>query len=830
MKKKLTFVFSLLFIAASVQSQEYLEMIDAGTFPVQEVIDAAETYFDGNDQGRGTGYKQFKRWEYNAQRLMNENGYLPTIQERLQELDDYNAYLNATANDRAVLMDNWQEKGPQDWNASTSWNPGVGRITGIAVDLTNNNHIIIGANTGGVWRTTDAGQTWTPLGDTFTNLRVYSVAIDPANSDTYFFGSSSGLIFKSTDAGATWNQIADLSSSLVNQIRIHPTNSDIMFASSQNAGIYRTIDGGTNWTEVAGETNAYDIEFKPGDTNIVYVTGRGFHKSTDGGATFTEIILGANGPKMIGVSPDDPTRVYVLEADGGSFGGFFRSDDSGDTFTELDHTGRNYFGYDPAGINSGGQAPRDMDIDVNPTDADEVHIAGVHTWRSANAGVDFELTSHWVPGQASSLNVGYCHADVDMIEFFGTTLYVGTDGGIFKAEDTGTIDADYYTDLTAGIGIRQFYKIGVSQTTDVVVTGGSQDNGSSFFTEANGWIDWIGADGMEGFVDKDTPDTMYGMIQFGGMYRTDNGANTLLNISGPGPGSGNWVTPFEQDPTVTNTIYCGYDKVYKSENKGSSWNDISQAFGGNLSHLKIAPSDNQMMYAARGALLYKTTDGGATNWSTITGPSGAINSIAIHPTNPDLIAMASTGANKVSVSRDAGDTWENYRFNLPNFSAIALVWDNNNKEGLYLGMDYGIYYIDNTFTEWQPYSNNLPNVIINELDINNTTNMLYAGSYGRGLWESPLVEDLILGVDDRIKASDVALIPNPATSEVNIVFPVSLEVDIRVYDITGKLMIYNRDVQVAGNYMMNVSSLVDGVYFIRLNSAQGTITKKLIKK
>ncbi|MFT5103719.1 MAG: photosystem II stability/assembly factor-like uncharacterized protein, partial [Candidatus Latescibacterota bacterium] len=640
MRNKILSLVVFLLGSLTLQSQEYLEMIDAGNFPLQEVIDTAETYFEGNDTGRGTGYKQFKRWEYMATKLQNEQGYLPSIQERLQELDNYNAYLNATAGDRAVLMDNWQEKGPQDWNASTSWNPGVGRVTGIAVDLMNNDHIIVGANTGGVWRTTDAGQNWTPMGDTFTNLSVYSVAIDPANSDTYFFGSSSGLIFKSTDAGATWNQLADLSNSLVNQIRIHPTNSNIMFASSQNAGIYRTIDGGANWTEVAGETNSYDIEFKPGDTNTVYVTGRGFHKSADGGATFTEITVGANEPKMIGVSLDDPTRVYVLEADGGSFGGFFRSDDSGDTFIELDHTGRNYFGYDPAGISSGGQAPRDMDIDVNPTNADEVHIAGVHTWRSANAGVDFELTSHWVPGQASSLNVGYCHADVDMIEFFGTTLYVGTDGGIFKAEDTGTVDADYYTDITSGIGIRQFYKIGVSQTAEVVVTGGSQDNGSSFFTEAGGWIDWIGADGMEGFVDKDDSDIMYGMIQFGGMYRTENGANTLLNINGPGPGSGNWVSPFEQDPTVTNTIYCGYDKVYKSENKGSSWNDISQAFGGNLNHLKIAASNNQVMYAARGNAFYRTLDGGATDWLSIPGPGGTINSIAIHPTNPDVIALA----------------------------------------------------------------------------------------------------------------------------------------------------------------------------------------------
>lgn len=813
-----------------MQSQEFLVMIDAGTFPIQEVIDSAETYFEGKDQGRGTGYKQFKRWEYMATKLQNEQGYLPSQIDRISELENYNAYLNETASNRQVLNDNWTELGPDNWNATTAWSPGVGRVTGIAVDLTNIDHMIIGANTGGVWRTIDGGQNWMPMGDFFSNLRVYSVAIDPANSDTYFFGSNSGIIYKSTDAGATWNLLGDVSNSLINQIKIHPTDSDIMFISSQNAGIWRTTDGGVNWTEVASESNGYDIEFKPGDPSTVYVTGVGFHKSIDGGATFTNVPLGVSNPKMMGISAIDPAKVYVIESDGGSFGALFVSSDSGDTFTELNHAGRNYFGYDTTGFDPGGQAPRDMDITVNPADANEVHIAGVLTWKSSDGGVSFENTSDWIPGAAAGANKGYHHADVDVLEFIGSTLYVGSDGGIFKAEDTATVDADYYEDITEGLGIRQFYKIGTGQTADHLVSGGSQDNGSSFIDGSNGWIDWIGADGMENFVDRFEPNRMYGMIQNGRMYRTDNGAVSLQNISEPGQGSGNWVTPFEQDPVDGATIYCGYNILYKSLNRGGSWTAISQNFGGNLNNLKIAASNNQVMYAARGNAFYRTLDGGATNWSNVPGPGGTINSIAIHPTNPDLIAVASTGSNRVSVSRDGGTAWENYRLNLPDFSTLALVWDANNKEGLYLGMDYGIYYIDNTFTEWQPYSNNMPNVIVNELDINNVTNTLYAGTYGRGLWESPLVEDAVLGVDDRIKASNVALIPNPAATEVNILFSAALEVDIRVFDITGKLMIYHRDVQVATNYQMDISTLSDGVYFIRLNSAQGTITKKLIKK
>lgn len=827
MKRKIILLVGILFYSLTIQSQEYLEMVEAETFSVQEIVHNAEVYFENKDKGRGSGYIQFKRWEYNASRLMNEDGILPSITDNLAEAENFNAYLNETSSNRQVLDDNWEELGPTYWNSTTSWNPGVGRITSIAIDPLNANHIMVGANTGGVWRTLDAGTTWSPMGDYFSNLDVYSVTMDPQDSSVYYFGSSSGLIYKSFDAGATWSQLADLSNSIVNKIVIHPTNSDIIFASSQNAGMYTSVDGGATWASPINDNKCYDIEFKPGDPSVVYVSGNGVHKSTDGGVTFTTVSGFTNQPKMLGVSADDDTVVYVLEANNGSFGGFYKSTDSGDTFVELDHTGRNYFGYDTAGFDAGGQAPRDMDIAVNPSNVNEVHIAGVLTWRSMDGGVTFENTSDWVPGNAASANVGYNHADVDILVFDGTTLYSGSDGGIFKAEDTGNITANYYTDITNGLGIRQFYKLGISQTSDVVITGGSQDNGSSFYTEAEGWKDWIGADGMEGFVDKDNEDIMYGMIQYGGAYRTDNGANTINYISTPA--DGNWVTPFEQDPIITNTIYIGLRSVYKSANKGGSWSSISQDFGDELNHLKIAPSNNQVMYAARNSFVYKTEDGGTTNWTQLQSPGGNINSIAIHPTKPHKIALATTSSNKVFVSEDGGLTWVNYKFNLPNFSSLALVWDNNGEDGLYLGMNYGLFYIDNTFTEWQPYNNNLPNVIINELEINSVDEKIYLASYGRGIWTSPKFLP-ILNNESFITKNDVEMYPNPTEEKVTFSISKGTEADFRVYDVLGKLMIYQPNISITKKHVIDVSKLNKGIYFIRISSDKGSITKKLIKE
>ncbi|QIE59008.1 T9SS type A sorting domain-containing protein [Rasiella rasia] len=830
MKLKFSLLALVVFIFQQNTAQEYLEMIDAGTYAVSEVVQEAEAYFADKDKGRGTGYKQFKRWEYMANRLQNESGYLPTITENLTELQRYNQYLNETAATRQALNDNWLELGPFEKNGSTSWNPGVGRITGIAIDQTNTDHIIIGANTGGVWRTLDGGENWEPLGDTFTNLTVYAVTIDPSDSDTYYFGSSSGLIFKSTDAGATWTEMADMSNSLINKIVIDPSNNAIMYACSQNAGIFRSADSGATWNSIGVDGRAYDVEFKPGDPTTVYASGEGFHVSTDSGVTFATVAGLGNGPKMIGVSPDDSNRVYVLEADGGSFGAFYMSTDSGATFIERNHAGRNYFGYDTAGIESGGQAPRDMDVAVNPDNADEVHIAGVLTWRSADAGVSFSCTADWIPNAAANANIGYCHADVDLLLFQGTTLYAGTDGGIFKAENTSNVTADYYEDITAGIGIRQWYKIGISQTPDVLVTGGSQDNGSSFYDEATGiWTDWIGADGMEGFVDKDDPNVMYGMIQFGGMYRTDDGANNLSGLNNPA--SGNWVTPFEQDPVVTNTIYAGFDRVYKSTNKGNSWAAISQSFPNNLNHLKIAPSNNQIMYLSVSGQIFRTEDGGATNWSPVTSPNGQVNSIAIHPTKPNTVAVAIASTNKVLVSHDGGENWESMKLNLPDFSALAVVWHDNGGDGLYVGMDYGIYYIDAGLTEWQPFSNNLPNVIINELEIHTANNELYAASYGRGLWVSPTADpSIILGTRTNTFAESISIYPNPAGDEVTVSTREALSGAVRIYDATGKLVIYKNETMLDGSQSIAISSLQSGVYFVRINTENGTATKKLLKK
>lgn len=828
----------LLLASFNALSQDYKQMILEGTHSVQDVKAAADAHFAQIGTERGKGYKPYKRWEYQAFRNMDENGMLPSPESYFNELQNYNRYLNESFGVARTTVGSWEELGPQSWNATSSWSPGVGRITSVSVESANPNHIIAGADTGGVWRSMDGGANWTVLTDNLSNLNVSSLTIHPTINTTYYWGSTNGVVFISTDSGATWDILSDTGNGVVNKIIIDALNPNKMYCSVQGGGLYKSVDAGVNWSKILPVVpTGYDVEFKPDGTySTIYASGIDFFVSTNSGATWTGISGFSSGPKMIGVSQDNPDIVYVLEASGSAFGDLYRSGSSGSVFGKLPHDGRNYFGYssnsqDPDDVGAG-QAPRDMDITVNPLDAFDVHIAGVNSWRSTDGGLNFNITSQWTLGGSNGQNIGYCHADIDLLEFVGNPaegykMYVGSDGGLFVADNPTTVNNDYYRDLTNGMGIRQFYKIGISQTNPVIVTGGSQDNGSSVMDINGNWTDWLGADGMEGFVDKNNSNILYGTSQRGNLYKSLNGGVSISGLGSPDGKTGNWVTPFEQDPILPNVIYSGYDQVYRSVNGGQSWASVSQNFGSNLNHLKIAPSVSEFQFAARGSTLYRNAFvGTVNNWSVLSGFSGSINAIAIHPTNPNKVAIATTGSQKVYVSSNGGNTWTSYRLNLPNFNAQALAWQGNSDNGLYVGMNYGVYYIDDTFTEWQPFSNGLPNVIISELEINSANGKLYAGTYGRGLWSSALF-DATLTVDD-YGLESLQMYPNPAKNNVFIKWDKTERVTLRVFDALGKLIFFNKNINISQSTEIDVSNYEPGIYFIKINNRDGFVTKKLV--
>ncbi len=732
MKKIIPFLFAFAITVNTSAQQLIFDLMERTDISISDAETIANRYFDSAGTGRGTGYKQFQRWLYERKFHTDENGYYITPQT------EWNNYIQSRngLTPNAVTAGNWTELGPFGWNRTTSWNPGTGRISAMAIHPANESIIYVGSPGGGLWKSVNAGVTWQPLTDNNSQwMSIFSITIDPAAQNIVYAGTSGSGVIKSTNAGATWAAAGAGPSGTIRKILIHPASANIVFACASN-GIFRSANNGTSWTQVHTGSKE-DIEFKPGDMNIMYASGNDVVRSVDNGVTWTPVGAAEGitntGRTLIAISPANPNYVYAVQASGSLFGRMYKSTDAGLTFITTvvgnPASGTNYFGYEANGTGTSGQAGYDMAMDVSPTNADDVYIAGIICWRSVNGGTSFTPLTEWFLPNGT----GYNHADVHGLQWINSTLYSISDGGIYKSTDLG----DNWTDLSTGLGIRQFYRIANSQTNANVITGGAQDNGTVARQASGTWVDWLGADGMEGLVSPTDHLKLWGTSQNGSIYRSTNGGNTYSGL--PKPSNGQWVTPLFIHPTNETIVYGGWTGVYKSTTSGTSWTNISGAsITTTLADLAVAPSNPAFIYASNNNILYVTTDDGAT-WATRTAPA-TINDITVDPTNPSKIWIAcNSTTNRVMVSTDAGVTFTNISFNLPAIVARTVIVDDETPRGIYVGMNIGVYYKDEVATNWASYSDNLPLVAINEIEIQKVAGKIRVATYGRGVWESPVV-------------------------------------------------------------------------------------------
>ncbi len=762
MKSFLLFFLAITIAFTASSQQTVYDIMERTDITITEAEQMANQIFQQTGTERGTGYKHFQRWLYERKFHTDENGYFISPQvEWSRYLQSRNAMQGLSP-----LAGNWTELGPVTWNRTTSWNPGTGRISALAIHPANEQIIYAGSPGGGIWKTINGGTAWQPLTDNNSTLMsIFALTIDPNNQNIVYAGTSGSTLVKSTNAGATWAATGAGPSGTIRKILIHPSNSNIVFACASN-GIFRSTNAAVSWTQVHNLSKE-DIEFKPNDLNTMYATGNDVYRSGDNGVTW--IAVGAlqgitnTGRTLVAVTPANPDYVYIAQASGSAFGRMYKSTDGGLSFSTTvignPANGTNFFGYETTGTGTGGQATYDMALDVSPTNAADVYIAGIICWKSVNEGVSF------VPQTAWSLpnTVGYNHADVHGLFWVNNTLYSISDGGLFKSIDAG----DNWIDLSAGMGIRQFYRFDNSATNANVITGGAQDNGSVTRQASGNWADWLGADGMEGLVSPTNHLNIWGTSQNGSIYRSVNGGNSYSGL--PKPSNGQWVTPLEIHPTDETILYGGWTGVYKSVNSGSSWTIISgTTITSTLADLAVAPSDPNYIYASNGSTLYVTTDDGAT-WAVRAAPA-TINDICVDPTNPSKIWVAlNSTSNRIMVSTDAGATFTNISSNLPAIVARTIVTDDNTPRGIYVGMNIGVYYQLEGDANWTAYSDNLPLVGINELEIQKASGKIRVATYGRGVWESPVVVPIPpSGFTFNTPAAATAVCPAPATMSVTL--------------------------------------------------------------
>ncbi len=724
-------------------------------FTLAEISNAFETYWELHKTEKikkGSGYKPFKRWQSRWKNSLDSNGKVITSKELWKAWEDKNNLQTRGTND----FSNWQNIGPFTQNSKS----GQGRVNAIAVDPNNPNTYYVGAPAGGIWKSTDAGVNWIPLSDYLPQIGVSGIAIDPTNSDIIYIAtgdddandSYSIGVLKSIDGGVTWQTTGlqfNNTSSESNEIYIHPTRTNILWVATSN-GVYKTTDSGLTWSL---KLNGYirDLKIKPSNPNIIYaVSSSVFYKSTDGGENFIQITIGLpliSNRLAIDVTPANSNLVYLLSANSSNgFQGIYKSTNSGDSFVR---TAEN------SDIFGSTQSWYDMALTVSDTNENNLFVGVLNLWRSTDGGDGFTKLNDWYNPSGAS----YTHADIHFLRYFNGNLFCGSDGGIYKS----TNDGSNFNELNEGLSISQYYRIAVSKQTASNIAGGLQDNGGFAYSN-NTWYKYHGGDGMDCAVDPNNPSIYYGFSQFGGSLNVTYNGGVFGQGVASAPESGNWITPMAINSQ--GVVYGGFSHLYKINN--GSWQQVSgNNFGGKLNHIEIDPMNESTIYVSKSNRLYKSTDSGVT-FTQIYTTNSSITSIEVNnDTNSILYLTISGVGGQVLKSINSGATFTNITGNLPiEPKNIIKHQPHTATNDLYVGTSLGVYHTNDTMTNWEVFSTNLPNVPVRDLEINVNDRILTAGTYGRGVWQTAIEVSLpnndvsILSIDNAVYTCDTNITPS----------------------------------------------------------------------
>ncbi len=707
-----------------------------------------------------------------------------------------------------------------------------GRIVDLAV-VEKDPYIIYAASaTGGVWKTINNGVTFTPVFDKGGTHSVGDIAVHQGDPNHVWVGTgeranrqSSGWgdgVYKSTDAGKTWTNMGLKDSHHIGRIVLHPTDPNIVYVAAmghlwganEERGLYKSTNGGETWQRliyVDENTGVVDVAMDPTDPNILYAAtyqrrrrpygfngggpGSGLHKSTDGGRTWKELRTGLPegeyGRIGISIYRSNPNIVYASVEQGYQYNastaynsrraGLYRSEDKGESWTFMsDWNPRPMYASQPL---------------VDPSDDQRIYMMNQFSY-SDDGGKKFTA-----PRQS-------LHGD-DRIVWVNPNdsrhVIKGDDGGIGISYDRAKTWL-----FVNNLPLSQFYRVSVDMAEPYNVYGGLQDNGSWYGPNATydsrGILnsDWKKTGGGDGFLNlphPTDPDILYGESQYLGLFRLNKktrqsqsirpgdpkgriGARRNWDAWGPGiaePELGNamapanWDGPFYLSKHDPNTIYAGTNILWKSTDGGSNWKSLGDLttkvnrreleIMGQRGDTSTASLDDGIPYyptltavaesPLKAGMLYVGTDDGlmqvssddGLNWTDVTGRlSGLpketwINTIepSTHFAGTAYVAINNYRNNDfnnyIYKTSDFGQTWTSVEGDLPaNRVARTLREDPKNPNLLYLGTEIGLFVSINGGRNWVELKNNMPTLPFNDLVIHPRDNDLVLGTHGRGVW------------------------------------------------------------------------------------------------
>lgn len=660
----------------------------------------------------------------------------------------FSSLVNSTAS--------WTSIGPAPISIGVTGSETSGRINSIAIDPTDPRILYVGAATGGVWKSTNGGTSWTPLTDNECGLAMGSIVIDPVNPQILYAGtgeenfssdSYQGCgVLRSTNGGASWTQLgastfvtASGGASRIARVVIDfasagTTSATVLLVASQT-GLWKSDNSGSTWTlslagvitDLIGDPTAAGT-YTAAIGSVNGGTSNGIYRTTDFGATWTKLSGGlptaSVGRINLGMAATAPNIMYasVQATSSTTLLGIWKTLDGGNSWNKLTATN----------ASCSNQCWYNMVLAVDPAQPNHVVFGGVSLFQSLDGGTTF-----------STLGSGVVHVDHHAFVFdqaTPTTMYSGNDGGIFRSTDAGAT----WVSLNTNLALTQFYPgISVHPTDATIIVGGAQDNGTMQWNGTSKWPTLFGGDGGFTAVNYKTGNTTFVTCQWPtcAPLRRDGSASFLTKGTGLNSGDrGAFIPPLVMDPVNPAVLYFGTYRLYRTSNSGDLWSTVSGDVTngtGTIRTIAVAPSDTNTIYVGSSdGAVQVTTDLGVT-WTNVSAglPLKSVTYIAVDPRDPRTawVTVSGFGTGHVWKTTNRGASWTDVSYDLPNVPVNTVVLQKGSRE-LDIGTDIGVFALPEGVTSWQPLAAGLPNTVVHDLLYDGARGRLIAATHGRGMF------------------------------------------------------------------------------------------------
>ncbi len=784
-------------------------------------------------KGSHPGY--FEQWKLEKQ---NKNGIIPKwLRSSWRKWDLNNILINKRSN--SPIFDTIIEVGPVSVG---------GRTRGLWIDPENDQHLLAGGISGGIWRSTNKGSSWEPVNEHETSMMPSCITSNPFNHDIIYYGTgesransadvSGNGVFKSTDRGQTFQQLASTEGLTgmdeIWDIAHSLDDSNTLFVGTNSQGLYRSIDAGKTWEKAynGGNRQVNDILVLPNKRILISMHANGVLASdSNGNSNSWQVLTFPNRPSnfrriQMANCAAYPNVVYAL-FEGFGFSdpplAFYKSSDGGRTWTQRTT---------PTTIGAGYQRYCVL-LGNSPHDSNQIVAGGVNAAYSMNGG------QSWT-------RINGTHADHHSFAGFNQTkneYAIGSDGGVYFLR-WGS--ATTIKDANFGYRVTQFYAGGPG-FSGLECIAGAQDNGTHvgrrrFVTEFT-----FGGDGAYAHIGQQDGDVAYLSTQNEGIRRVDNfksGPQQFYNISAQAFTSEgvSFINAYNMNEADQYMLFYRTNRgVHRSVDGGENWQRVNTTTRSGLKAIGISEDPNPVMYfGGNAAQLYKL-ENAATEVGTDVNFNASVpsvitndflNYIEVNPKNKYQIFCAFSNYSdtsriwKVSNLDSANPVWEDISANLPKGLPVnSVAVDPRSPEHyIFAGTDFGLYYTLDGGKTWNKEMS-IPSVAVHEVKIRNSDRSLFAFTHGRGMWYLKLKDVQTSTVN--VEKAQVRIYPNPASEfiQINCSKPMS---HIKVFNLQGS-EVFQQNAGQQKTCKLTIDALPKGVYFIQIH-AQGIVkTERIIK-